>query len=89
MRIIDSIAHSSYKISIFHLNNKHVLKIENGPYEQIYKFKEETPVKAIKQSVSPSFLDRVAAIFEQMHQNKMGALNYPGLVNQNDVEEIL
>lgn len=75
MRIIDSIPHPVWKVSIFHLNDKYAVKLENGPYEQIYKFKDSTPLEAVKQTFTPDFVQKAESIFKLMHENKMTAFN--------------
>ena len=37
MRIIETIPHPQLRISIFSMNDKYLVKIEAGPYEQVYK----------------------------------------------------
>ena len=40
MRLIAEIPHDRYKISIFNYNQKYVVKIELGQFEQIFKIGE-------------------------------------------------
>ena len=73
MRIIGEIPHSIYKISILHMNNKHSLKIEDGLYEQVFSFRDGEPLNnlnTLKEQVSDTFLEEIAAIFEQMKKVK-------------------
>ncbi|MBU2019239.1 MAG: hypothetical protein KJ941_06305 [Bacteroidetes bacterium] len=40
MRLVAEIPHEKYKIAIFNYNQKYVLKIELGQFEQIFKIGE-------------------------------------------------
>lgn len=40
MRVVKEIPHEKYKIQIFQYNNKYILKIELGQFEQTYKIGE-------------------------------------------------
>lgn len=40
MRILGSIPHPQFKISVFSWSEKYIVKIEAGHFEQTYKFKE-------------------------------------------------
>jgi hypothetical protein len=40
MRYIKDIAGTRFKISIYHWNNKYIIKMESGMYEQTYKIDE-------------------------------------------------
>lgn len=70
MRVIAEVPHHSYRITVFYMNQKYILKIEWGNLEQNYKISEfdyaigsETD---IVQMVNEEFLSDVATIFEQM-----------------------
>ncbi|MFM2286809.1 MAG: hypothetical protein RLZZ543_2306 [Bacteroidota bacterium] len=69
MRIIDSIPHPQLRISIFSMNDKYQVKIEAGPYEQTYKFEKDDVegLEDLKARVDDAFLEKVAAIFREMH----------------------
>ncbi len=73
MRIVGNIPHPTWKITIFHWNSKYSIKLENGPYEQIYKFRDEVPLDKVKQSVDEAFIRRAAQVFKHMHDNKTEA----------------
>lgn len=70
MRIIDTIFHPEMRISILYMNEKFIVRIEDGPYEQHYKFTKEmaSDVEEVKKTIDNTFLKSVRAIFEQMHQ---------------------
>jgi hypothetical protein len=40
MRIIAELPHPECKISLFHMNQKYIVKFEQGPLEQSYKLSE-------------------------------------------------
>ena len=89
MRVVDTIKHPVLKITIFHLNDKYAVKIENGPYEQIYKFRDSTPLDVIKGTINEPFLQQVASIFKQMHSNKMTQFEYQRNIEGPSSEGIL
>lgn len=74
MRVIGEIPHTKYKITLFHWNNKYILKFEAGLCEQTYKFSEMdiSSVEDVKGAVNNGvFMKKVEEIFDQMH----GSLN--------------
>ena len=40
MRLVKNIPHERYKIQIHNYNNKYIVKIELGQFEQVYKISE-------------------------------------------------
>ncbi|MDX1445996.1 hypothetical protein [Lishizhenia sp.] len=40
MRVIEEIEHPRFKIQIFNFNNKYIVKVELGQFEQTYKIGE-------------------------------------------------
>jgi hypothetical protein len=68
MRIIDSIPHPKFTISIFSMNDKYLVKIEAGPMEQMYKFfhDEVSGVDALKKIIDEQFLSSVHEHFNAM-----------------------
>jgi len=71
MRTLDTIPHPHLRISIMYMNEKYLLKVETGPYEQIYKFTREmaADIDQVKKIVTPEFLEEVTAVFNKMHEN--------------------
>lgn len=71
MRILKEIPHSHFKITLFGWNEKYILKIEAGPYEQVYKVKESdfTSVEEVEKILNSSFLQAVEDTFRSMHKN--------------------
>lgn len=68
MRIIDSIPHDSMTISIFHMNDKYMVKFEAGPMEQIFKFtvEEVKNVENLKTKISKEFIENTRKRFNEM-----------------------
>ena len=68
MRIIDSIPHPSISISIFHMNDKYIVKFEAGPMEQAFKFFTEDvkSVERLKTIVDEAFIEKVRIRFNEM-----------------------
>ena len=68
MRIIDSIPHPSISISIFHMNDKYIVKFEAGPMEQAFKFFTEDvkSVERLKLIVDEAFIEKVRTRFNEM-----------------------
>jgi hypothetical protein len=69
MRIIETIPHPQLRISIFSMNDKYLVKIEAGPYEQVYKVDqmEIEGLNALKEHINDDFLQEVASVFRTMH----------------------
>jgi hypothetical protein len=70
MRTLETIPHPEFLISIMYFNEKFILRIETGPYEQVYKFTREmaSSQDALKKYITPSFLTEVKENFNRMHQ---------------------
>lgn len=68
MRIIDSIPHESMTISIFHMNDKYMVKFEAGPMEQVFKFTvgEMGSVENLKSKISTDFIETTRKRFNDM-----------------------
>jgi len=68
MRIIDTIPHPSIQISIFHMNDKYLVKFEAAMMEQVFKFdtNDIKSVDALKQIVNADFIDAVRKRFNEM-----------------------
>ncbi|MEO8762325.1 MAG: hypothetical protein ABI388_12235 [Bacteroidia bacterium] len=68
MRIIDTIPHPAIQISIFHMNDKYLVKFEAAMMEQVFKF-DTTDIKsvdALKQIINEDFIDAVRKRFNEM-----------------------
>ena len=71
MRYIKDIPHQQFKISIYQWNNKYIIKIEAGMFEQTYKIDEYeiTNLEEIEKCIDEPFLIKVSERFEAMHED--------------------
>lgn len=71
MRVIGEIPHEACKITLFHWNNRYLIKLEQGPLEQTFKVQEYdlASEQDLKQLVSEEFIQAALARFEQMGQS--------------------
>ena len=69
MRYIKDIVSNKYKISLYQWNNKYIIKIESGMYEQTYKIDqyEVSNVEEIEKCVDDLFLNKVTSLFDSMN----------------------
>lgn len=70
MRVIGEIPHPDCKITIFHWNNRYLIKLEQGSLEQTFKIQEYdlTSEDDIKSIVSEAFIQTALLRFELMAQ---------------------
>lgn len=76
MRVIAELPHHDCKITIFSMNQKYIIKLEKGIFEQIYKLSElDIPdgVNGIFQILDTEFMDGVARRFVEMRSDFNGA----------------
>lgn len=68
MRIVDSIPHESMTISIFHMNDKYMVKFEAGPMEQIFKFlvSDVKSIDNLKVKITTEFIETTRNRFNDM-----------------------
>jgi hypothetical protein len=72
MRIIAELPHPDFKISIFLMNQKYLIKFEKGTYEQTYKLSQiDFPegVNGVFQLLDDTFFNAVSARFTQMRDD--------------------
>ncbi len=84
MRIVGEIPHSTYKITVFHMNNKHSVQFEDGEQTQMYKVPDVDYLKnfnQIKGMVDGAFLNEIDKIFMMMSTAKTAAVDQ--LVNRS------
>lgn len=78
MRIVGEIPHSTYKITIFQMNNKFTIQFEDGEQSQLYKLPDVAFLKNfndIKQLVDGAFLNEIDKIFIFMATAKKNAVD--------------
>ena len=69
MRVIAELPHPDCKITIFSMNQKYIIKLEKGIFEQIYKISElDIPegVNGVFQLLDSEFIKSAAERFNQM-----------------------
>ena len=73
MRIIAEIPHPLMRISIFYMNQKYLIKFEQGSLEQTYKVSELDyiirNVEDVKAAVDEKFITKVQKIFTSMGES--------------------
>ncbi len=71
MRVVGEIEHPECKITIFHWNNKYLIKLEMGPFEQTFKLNEfDISSEAdLKKVVDEDFISKAMARFEDMSRS--------------------
>lgn len=69
MRIIAELPHPECKISIFSMNQKYIIKLEKGIFEQVYKISEiDVPdgVDGVFKILNDDFLKKASSRFNEM-----------------------
>ena len=77
MRIIGSIDHARYKITLFKMDDRFSIKFEDGVLEQTYKFRGEARLsnaEDLRRLVDASFLQDVTKTFSRMHRQRKAML---------------
>ncbi|MCE7064755.1 hypothetical protein [Dyadobacter sp. CY326] len=71
MRYIKDIPNANYKIGLYQWNNKYIVKIESGMYEQTYKIDDyEIESEAeLEKCMDDVFISAVTARFDAMHDD--------------------
>ena len=78
MRIIAELPHPVCKITIFSMNQKFIIKLEKGVYEQSYKVSEidmTDGVDGVFKILDDEFMNTVAERFQQMRADFGAAFN--------------
>jgi hypothetical protein len=76
MRIIGSLEHPRLKITVFSMDNRLSVKLENVLYEQIYRFRQGEGVDTLEEAkarMDTKFLEEVEQVFVRMHQMRLQA----------------
>lgn len=72
MRIIAELPHPEFKISILNMNDKFIVKVEQGILEQSYKIPEmdlTDGVNSVFELLDEEFLTKIAARFTEMRKD--------------------
>jgi hypothetical protein len=78
MRIIAELPHPDFKISILNMNNKYIVKIEQGNLEQSFKIAGADlldGVNSVFELLDEEFLRSVSARFTEMRKDFKEAYN--------------
>ncbi|RKD13735.1 hypothetical protein BCY91_09200 [Pelobium manganitolerans] len=76
MRVVAELPHPDCKITIFSMNNKYIIKFEQGTLEQTFKLAEMdvlNGVDGVFEILDESFISAVVAGFKDMRKNFMDA----------------
>ena len=78
MRIVAELPHPECKITIFSMNQKFVIKLEKGIYEQTYKLSEIDFIEGVNgvfKVLDEEFMKTVGERFSQMRSDFNSAFN--------------
>lgn len=77
MRVVGEIPHPECKITIFHWNNRYLIKLEVGPFEQTFKVSEYeiTSEADLQKIVNQDFISQAMARFSDMSRSLSDATN--------------
>jgi len=81
MRVIGQIPHPSLRITIMHMNDKYIVRLEAGPMEQLFKFDQTRypSLEAVQQLVDEEFLRAALERFNAMFLSMKSAMQkHPG-----------
>ncbi|GGC29771.1 hypothetical protein GCM10011386_22250 [Parapedobacter defluvii] len=76
MRTVAELPHPDFKITIFTMNQKFIVKFEQGTLEQVYKIAEADitdGVNGVFQLIDDDFTKSVSQRFDEMRQSFIGA----------------
>jgi hypothetical protein len=77
MRIVSEIIHRDCRITILNWNNKYLIKLEAGPFEQTFKISQfdVSSEEDVKQMVNEDFIQQAMARFADMSRSLSDAAN--------------
>ena len=78
MRVVGEIPHPEIKITLFHWNNRYLIKLEAGPFEQTFKVQEfdVASEEDLRQIVNETFLRQAIERFNDMAQSLQQATQF-------------
>jgi hypothetical protein len=78
MRVVGEIPHPELKITIFHWNNRYLIKLEAGPFEQTFKIEEYdlSSEEEIKSIVNEEFIQQSINRFNDMAKSLAQATQF-------------
>ncbi len=70
MKTIGFIEHPRLKITVFKMDTRITVQIENEAYVQSYKFKQEqlATLEDVQRAFTPMLIQEIESHFKQMHQ---------------------
>ena len=77
MRIIGEIEHPVYKITVFSMNNRLSVKIEDRLIEKVFKFRDGSGISTmqdIKDFLNDDFMDSIKESFSTLEQARIKSL---------------
>ena len=82
MRYIQDIPNANYKIGLYQWNNKYIVKIESGMYEQTYKIDDYEIESAaeIEKCMDSEFISAVTRRLDAMHDDFSASLRRNELI---------
>lgn len=77
MRVVETIPHSHFTINIFQMNDKYIIKVELGRYEQAYKINTEDVMglEDIRKLMNDTFFESCMKRFNSMRADFTEAYN--------------
>jgi len=76
MRIVKEITGRPCKITVFSWNEKYLIKLESGPFEQTFKVSEMDVIEEeLDDILSDTFLNEALKRFDDMAQSLRSAMN--------------
>jgi hypothetical protein len=78
MKVIGEIPHPELKITIFHWNNRYLIKLEAGPFEQTFKIEEYdlSSEEEIKSIVNEEFIQQSIIRFSDLAKSLTQATHF-------------
>jgi hypothetical protein len=77
MRVVGEVPHPELKITIFHWNNRYLIKMEAGFFEQTFKIHEYDVAteEEVKKLIDEEFIQSAILRFNQMAESLHKSLN--------------
>jgi len=84
MRVVKEVPHAQFKITIFSWNEKYIIKIEIGQFEQVYKIKhlDVTGLDDVIERIDKEFLEEAMQRFMSMRSSFSEAFKRKNLINE-------
>lgn len=92
MRIIQEYSHGTIKVTIFRMDNKYSVKLEQALMEQTYKFREGGAVERledVQKLLDERFFESAQYIFSKMSQLRQTAVASVAKADDDDFPVIL